>query len=78
MKLTEVLCRQNIGWHLKQIWKIKSRRQVVLTRAEKVLKEKGVQIEDATEVISLKKKSNERCVHANSFCKNIFINNCDC
>lgn len=59
MKLTEVLHRQHIGWHLKQLWKLKSRRQVVLTRAEKVLQERNVKIENATEVVSLKKKFTE-------------------
>lgn len=62
MKLTEVLFKQNIGWHLKQLWKVKSRRQILLTRAEKVLKEKGFQVEDAKDVVSLKKTSTERYV----------------
>lgn len=56
MKLTEVLFKQHIGWHLKQLWKIRSQRQVLLTKAEKVLKERGCEIEDAKQVISLKKK----------------------
>lgn len=55
MKFTQILCQQRIGWHLKQLWKVKSRRQVLLTRSEKILKEKGINVENANEVVNPKK-----------------------
>lgn len=60
MKLTQILYRQHIGWHLKQIWKVQSRRQVVLTKAEKLLREKGVDIIDPNEFVRTKKKTPEK------------------
>lgn len=60
MRLTQILYRQRIGWHLKQIWKVQSRREVVLTKAEKILREKGVDIIDPNEFVSIKKKLTEK------------------
>lgn len=62
MKLTHVLNKQHIGWHLKQIWKVQSKRPVAITKAEKVLKQRGVEVVDANDVITRKKVS-ERYVH---------------
>lgn len=68
MKLTQILLKQNIGWHLKQIWKVKSRRQVILTKAESILKEKGFKTEDANAVVSLKKPLKRYVIFNVLFC----------
>lgn len=56
MKLSQALCKQNIGWHFNQIWKVQQTRPVLPTKALEVLEKKGVPVVDANEVINPKKE----------------------
>ncbi|XP_050294808.1 39S ribosomal protein L37, mitochondrial [Anthonomus grandis grandis] len=47
MRVTQILLKQHIGWHFQKHWRFQGKRRVNDTGAEKVLKEKGIPVEDA-------------------------------
>lgn len=55
MKFTQIVFRQPIGWHFKQLWKFKSERRIIETKAHEVLKTKGITITDPDEILYPKK-----------------------
>lgn len=56
MKLSQALCKQHIGWHFKQIWKVQQTRPILPTKGLQVLEKKGVPVVDANEVINSKRE----------------------
>lgn len=55
MKLTQIVFRQPIGWHFQQLWKLKSKRRIIETKAHEVLKSKGATIIEPDEILYPKK-----------------------
>lgn len=54
MRVTQILLKQHIGWHFQQHWRVQGKRKILNTSAEKVLKSKGIEIEDAREFLKEK------------------------
>lgn len=44
MKISPTLFRQHIGWHFDKHWAIQGKRKPIKTKAEQILKERGIQV----------------------------------
>lgn len=44
MKLTQILYKQNIGWHFKKHWQVQAKRKPLKTEGMKILEDKGVHL----------------------------------
>lgn len=60
MKLSQTLYKQSLSWHFKKFWVAQSKRKVVDTGAEKVLREKGVTLVRGEEFLVEKKEPGPR------------------
>lgn len=56
MKLTEVLLKQNIGWHFKEFWAAQKVRKIIDTGAKKILETKGIPVYKPDDILSAKKR----------------------
>ncbi|XP_053984202.1 39S ribosomal protein L37, mitochondrial [Hylaeus volcanicus] len=59
MKLTQVLCKQNLGRMARFIWQVQRNRPIQLTRAEQILASMGFSVQDALEVVKPPKPCSE-------------------
>lgn len=51
MRLSQVLCRQHLDFMFKKHWRIQGKRNPRDTGAEAILKSRGIQITDATNLL---------------------------
>ncbi|XP_076258499.1 mitochondrial ribosomal protein L37 [Rhynchophorus ferrugineus] len=54
MRITQSLLRQHIGWHFEKHWNVQRKRVPIQTGVDKILREKGFEIEDPIEFLKEK------------------------